>query len=84
MKAWLHLVGRADLHKFAKEGLTCLLESCTAEEYAEVVDAIGGQATLRRSMGGWLRLGGWSYLDRIRAVRRHYSSNTGPAYGFTQ
>ena len=39
---------RFGLHKFAKEGLVCLLESCTAKE-AEQVRAIhkGYQACLR-------------------------------------
>ena len=33
---------RIGLHKFAKEGLLCLLESCTQEEYRQVGGPQGG------------------------------------------
>ena len=44
---------RLGLHKHAKEGLLCLLESCTGDEYARVGGpgwACGGGCG-----GGWLR-----------------------------
>ena len=54
---------RRRLHDMAAEALTCLLESCTAEEAAQVVAMCGGEAVLHERLVGRLGLG-WSYAQR--------------------
>eukprot|EP00887_Chlorella_sp_A99_P004784 scaffold4.g4784.t1 len=58
---------RVGLHKHAKEGLLCLLESCTAEEREAVVAALGGAPAVARRLCGWLRLS-WHYSRRLADV----------------
>jgi len=45
---------RKSLHKFAKEGLTCLLESVVLKEFNEILDLLGGRkAVMTMLTGNW-------------------------------
>jgi len=58
---------RAGLHKHAKEGIACLLESCDAAGAAAVVAALGGPEALDLALRGRARLSS-SYARRVGAV----------------
>lgn len=58
---------RRGLHKHAKEGMLCLLESCTAEEVKKIISSLGGQAKVELLLHGWLRLS-WQYNARLHDV----------------
>lgn len=60
---------RRRLHDMAAEALTCLLESCTAEEAARVVAACGGETVLHGRMVGRLGFGrGYARRWQVRAA----------------
>ncbi|GAB4816915.1 hypothetical protein N2152v2_003961 [Parachlorella kessleri] len=65
---------RIGLHKFAKEGLLCLLESCTQEEYRQVVSALGGRRRVEGRLRGRLRLS-WHYTRRLADVERTHQED---------
>ena len=58
---------RAGWHKFAKEGIACLLESCTAAEADAVLSSLGGRRSLMRGLRGNVPLS-VAYARRVEAV----------------
>ena len=58
---------RAGLHKFAKEGLCALLESCTQQEADAVMVTLGGRGRLMRTLRGNVPLSS-SYARRVEDV----------------
>ena len=58
---------RTGLHKHAKEGVVCLLESCAKDDAAVVVGALGGPAALDAALRGRCRLSS-SYAARVAAI----------------
>ncbi|KAG2453730.1 hypothetical protein HYH02_001941 [Chlamydomonas schloesseri] len=74
---WLHRCGRRDVHKLVKEAMACLVESCSLKEYGLIVDTLGGEGPFRREFVGWIWLGGWSYMRRIKACKEHWASSPG-------
>ncbi|KAG2445648.1 hypothetical protein HXX76_000258 [Chlamydomonas incerta] len=72
---WLHRCGRRDVHKLVKEALMCLVESCTQKEYDLILETLGGVGPFRREFVGWIWLGGWSYLRRIKACKEHWGTS---------
>eukprot|EP00798_Chlamydomonas_sp_ICE-L_P026401 gene26401-17498_t len=71
---------RRSLHKLAREGMVCLLESCTCQEFEEVVESVGGYESLRRKMTGWLGLTGRSAMWRLQSVRSLHSKRDALLY----
>lgn len=63
---------RAGLHKFAKEGLCCLLESCTQLEADAVMVSLGGRGRLMRLLRGNVPLS-QSYARRVADVERAHA-----------
>lgn len=59
---------RMGLHKHAREGLVCLLESCTLGEYEAVLGALGGRRGVLRRLRGWSWLASWHYSRRVGDV----------------
>ncbi|GAX72857.1 hypothetical protein CEUSTIGMA_g312.t1 [Chlamydomonas eustigma] len=81
----LHHLGRADMHKLAKEAFTCLLESCTQHELQLIIEKLGGYRDVQRRLRGWLFLQGLHYEQRLRAViERHKMRPQEPAYTYTR
>ncbi|KAL4424856.1 hypothetical protein ABPG77_011106 [Micractinium sp. CCAP 211/92] len=72
---WLLMFARlrTGLHKHGKEGLLCLLESCTGDEYDKVLLAVGGRLRVARVLRGRLRLS-WHYLRRMQDVERTHET----------
>ncbi|KAG7667612.1 hypothetical protein Ndes2437B_g07624 [Nannochloris sp. 'desiccata'] len=58
---------RRGLHKHAKEGLLCLLESCTADEVRAIYEAQGGRGVVESKLRGWLHLS-WHYNGRLKDI----------------
>jgi len=58
---------RRGLHKHAKEGLLCLLESCTVDEVRAIYKAQGGRGVVESKLRGWLRLS-WHYNGRLKDI----------------
>ena len=58
---------RVGLHKHAKEGVACLLESCGADDAAAVVSALRGPTALDAALRGRCRLS-VSYAARVAAI----------------
>lgn len=63
------------LPKVAREGLACLMESCTAGELQEVVDRLGGEQCVKAMMTGGGGIGlrlvlGDNYAKRLEAVHK--------------
>lgn len=68
---------RAGLHKFAKEGICSLLESCTqAEADAVMTVALGGRGKLMRMLRGNVPLSS-SYARRVEDVERAHALSPG-------
>ena len=63
---------RAGLHKFAKEGICSLLESCTQAEADTVMVALGGRGKLMRMLRGNVPLSS-SYARRVEDVERAHA-----------
>ena len=64
---------RAGLHKFAKEGICSLLESCTqAEADAVITRSLGGRGRLMRLLRGNVPLSS-SYARRVEDVERAHA-----------
>ncbi|KAL4421350.1 hypothetical protein ABPG75_010641 [Micractinium tetrahymenae] len=64
---------RTGLHKHGKEGLLCLLESCTGDEYDKVLLAVGGRLRVARKLRGRLRLS-WHYVRRLQDVEQTHAT----------
>ena len=62
---------RRGLHKHAKEGLVCLLESCDEQEYRRVVSSLGGKNKVELFLHGWLHIS-WHYNRRLHAVIKNH------------
>ena len=67
---------RRGLHKHAKEGLMCVLESCTKPEFDSVVHALGDRVAVVRYLRGWLHVS-WRYTGRLKAVEQVHASEDG-------
>ena len=67
---------RAGRHKFVKEALACLLESCDADDAAAVVTALGGRRSLMRALRGNVPLS-QSYAARVCAVEAVHAADPG-------
>ncbi|GAX72858.1 hypothetical protein CEUSTIGMA_g313.t1 [Chlamydomonas eustigma] len=81
----LHYLGRADLHKLAKEALLCLLESCSHKEVKQIILSWGGYKEVQRSLRGWFHCQGLSYESRLKAIFQHHALRpSDPAYPFTR
>jgi hypothetical protein len=75
---------RVGLHKFAKEGLACLVESCTADDLPAVLEAVGGRAALNRHLRGWLSISR-SYWRRFLTVEQALSEDgSKPTYTYPE
>ena len=66
---------RAGLHKFAKEGLCCVLESCTAAEAGGVVSLLGGRRALMRRLRGNMPWSSSAYARRVEAVEAVHAAD---------
>jgi hypothetical protein len=58
---------RRGLHKHAKEGLCCLLESCTVDEVNAIYTAQGGRVVVENKLRGWLHFS-WHYNRRLKDI----------------
>jgi len=67
---------RRGLHKHAKEGLLCLLESCTADEVGAIYEAQGGRGVVESKLRGWLHIS-WHYNGRLQDI--DHTHETDPA-----
>ena len=56
------------IHKYAKEGLMCLLESCTEIEFDKIIESIGEMDRALVLLGGKWGLSR-SYVRRLKAVQ---------------
>jgi hypothetical protein len=65
---------RRGLHKHAKEGLLCLLESCTADEVSSIMEAQGGRKMVESRLRGWLHLS-WHYNGRLKDIDRTHEKD---------
>ena len=65
---------RAGRHKFVKEALACLLESCDGDDAAAVVAALGGRRALMRALRGNVPLS-QSYASRVCAVEAVHAAD---------
>lgn len=64
---------RKGLHKFAKEGICCLLESCTQREADAVIISLGGRGKLLRTLRGNVPVSK-SYASRVEDVERVHAA----------
>ncbi len=65
---------RRGLHKHAKEGVLCLLESCTADEVNSILEARGGRDIVESKLRGWLHLS-WHYNGRLKDIDQTHEKN---------
>ncbi|QDZ22819.1 C2 domain-containing protein [Chloropicon primus] len=71
---------RKSIHKYAKEGLMCLLESSTRVEFDKLIEAIGGMDQVLLQLNGKWRLSK-SYAVRMKAVEDCHEAYPGePQY----